>query len=201
MGGQFILVIPDKDIVFVTTANTMMYKDGHQMVLDSFWENIYPYIYEETIAQDTESYGQLETMLDKLTLTLPIGKACSMIEKSISDKTIELEENQYGYKNLKFVFDQDYSKLEFEKENKVYAIHFGMRKWIKGEEPFRGFECVAAGTWVDNKTLVIHIQTYIEVQMFILTCRFEKDCIVIHILPAGGMKTEDIEGYINTKSN
>lgn len=199
MGGQFILVLPDKDLVFVTTANTMMYREGHQLILDSFWENIYPYVYDNRIERDEQSYNILQSKLKDLSLILPKGEKYSEVQNEFSNKIIQLEDNPYGFNSVQFNFSKQQCTIHFHKENESAEINFGMRDWIKAKEPFRGFECVAAATWVDAKTLVINVQTYIEVQMFILTCRFEEDFIVIHILPAGGMKTDDVEGYINSK--
>jgi Beta-lactamase class C and other penicillin binding proteins len=42
MGGQFILVVPDQQLVLATTANTLQNRDEHQLILDAFWQWIYP---------------------------------------------------------------------------------------------------------------------------------------------------------------
>lgn len=41
LGGQMAICLPDKDFIFVTTADANEYKDGVQMIRDVFWNEIY----------------------------------------------------------------------------------------------------------------------------------------------------------------
>lgn len=41
LGGQMAICLPDKDFIFVVTADTGEYKDGTQKIRDVFWNEIY----------------------------------------------------------------------------------------------------------------------------------------------------------------
>lgn len=41
LGGQMAICLPDKDFIFVVTADAGEYKDGTQMIRDIFWNEIY----------------------------------------------------------------------------------------------------------------------------------------------------------------
>jgi CubicO group peptidase (beta-lactamase class C family) len=197
MAGQLVLVLPDKETVFVCTANTLLYKDGQQMIMESFWENIYPALLDESLEEDLASYNELKKRLKELSLVLPKGKNESNTAKRVSGKRFNLEENTLGYHSLEFIFEGEDSKLRFSKEDTFIELKFGMNKWIEGTEPFMNFKSASAATWVDEKTCVLHTQIFDELQMFILTCGFKEDYMVIQLQPVGVLKTEKFEIYLN----
>lgn len=41
LGGQMAICLPDKDFIFVVTADAQECKDGVQMIRDVFWKEIY----------------------------------------------------------------------------------------------------------------------------------------------------------------
>ncbi|MCI8521417.1 MAG: serine hydrolase [Clostridia bacterium] len=41
LGGQMAICLPDKDLIFVVTADAVEYKDGTQIIRDVFWNEIY----------------------------------------------------------------------------------------------------------------------------------------------------------------
>jgi CubicO group peptidase (beta-lactamase class C family) len=197
MGGQLVVVIPEKDVVFACTANTLIYKDGQQMILDSFWENIYPVISNTALAEDKTTYSELIERLNKLTLVLPEGEGHSYTADMLKGRTINLDENSLGYNACEFTFAGDFSKLTLCKGETKVSLNFGMNKWIEDSEPFFGLKCTSAATWVDEKTIILNIQLFEELQMFILTCRFDEDYMVIQVQPVGVLKTEQLEVYLN----
>lgn len=197
MGGQLVVVIPDKNTVFVCTANTLLYKDGQQLILDSFWENIYPLISDYPIVKDEATYIELKQRLEKLSLVLPEGKDYSFISGNITGKTFRLEENSLGYDTCGFTFNGDISMLSLQKGDKKINLKFGMNNWVEGIDPFFGLKCASAAIWVDEKTFILNIQIFDELQMFIITFHFDHDYVVTHIQPVGVLKTEELEGYLN----
>lgn len=199
MGGQFIVVIPEKDTVFVSTANTLLYKDGHQMILDSLWETLYPAIADEPIEENDFVYKEMKHRLDSLTLMMPEGRNISPNAQKVSGKRFQLEENHLGYDACEFVFHDEHSMLSFYKGGDRLNVKFGMNQWILGSEPFLGLQSASAATWVDDQTCIVHIHILDDVQMFILTCRFEEDFLVIQIQPAGALNTEKLKCYFNAR--
>ena len=199
MGGQFVVVVPEKDVVFVSTANTLLYRDGHQMILDSFWENIYPSILASVILEEDNIYIEMQQRLEQLELILPIGKNSVALEGAISNRRIKLDENCLEYGTCQFIFKGSDSRLIFFKGDERKDIKFGMGSWVIGIEPFFGLKSAASATWVDEKTCIIHIQAFDVMQMLIITCHFEEDYIVIQIQPVGEINGGKYECYLNAK--
>lgn len=198
MGGQLVVVLPEKDTVFVCTANTLLYRDGQQMILESFWEKIYPEILDYSLEQDTKASNALKEKIENLHLVLPKGNDNTYIFPKITKKKYKLEDNNLKYDSCEFEFNEGKSTFRLWQGNKNTIVHFGMNKWIKGIDPFLGLRCTSAATWVDNKTCVMHIEIFEIVQRFILTCHFENENIVIQIQSAGVENSGKFETYLNS---
>lgn len=197
MAGQLVIVIPDKDTVFACTANTLLYKDGQQMIMESFWDNIYPALFDGAVDEETASYNELKERLESLSLVLPKGENESSTAKRINGKKFNLEKNTLGYDSCEFIFEEKVSKLRFSKGDTDIELYFGMNKWIEGIDPFLNLKCASSGVWVDEKTCIIHSQIFDELQMFILVCHFKEYYMTIQLQPVGVLKTEKLETYLN----
>lgn len=197
MGGQLVVVIPEKNIVFACTANTLIYKDGQQLILDSLWENIYPAINDNQLNEDTAAYNELKERLENLSLVLPQGEVQSYTAEMVTKQIFKLDENILGYDACEFTFTDGISKLSLYNGDEKVDLNFGMNKWIEGEDPFFGLKSTSAATWVDPRTCVLNIQIFEELQMFILTCRFEENYVVVQVQPVGVLKAEKFEGCLN----
>lgn len=197
MGGQFVIVVPDKEVVFVSTANTMLYKDAHQQIIDSFWETLYPEIKPEVLEKDDIAFCELQQRLEKLDSIIAEGEKQSSVCRSVSEKKYKLDDNNFKYQSCEFIFSDMNSRLSFYKDNERYDLNFGMNEWIFGKNPFLGVDCASAAAWVDDKTCIIHSHIFKVTQMFVLTCRFEENMVVVQVQPVGEMKADKIAGYFN----
>lgn len=199
MGGQLVVVVPDKELVFVCTANTLLHKDGQQLIMDSLWETIYPVLADKPLEDHPSEYEQLKQKLDTLTLLLPHGTSTAPTAQLVSGKRISLSSNYFGYEACEFTFAQDDSKLCFYKDNEAYELRFGMKAWICSEEPLLGHPAASAATWVDEQTCIIHTQLTDLLQLFILTCQFEVESLDIQIVSAGAVNLGEQEFYLLSK--
>jgi len=190
MGGQFVVVIPEKEAVFVSTANTMMHKDGHQMILDALWEALYPAMAgQKPAGVGAEDRIALRRKLDELSLIIPKGRAASSIVPRISGRRWLLAPNPPGFDACEFDWSGGNApQLRFYSGASRADVRFGLNCWLIGREPFSGSQSANAGTWVDERTCVIHIQLLDALQMFMLTCSFTDDgLLVIRVTPAGAV--------------
>ncbi|WP_282935217.1 serine hydrolase [Paenibacillus sp. RC67] len=96
-GGQLIVVIPHKEAVFVSTANTMNYRDGQQQILDSLWETLYPAMSSEALPEEENCYVELQGQLNLLSLTMPIGEKYSSIAEHLHGKRIHFDHNPFEF--------------------------------------------------------------------------------------------------------
>ena len=58
MGGQLMLVLPEKEMILITTADTQSRQGGVQLIYDAFWQEIYQKISDQAIAENPESLLQ-----------------------------------------------------------------------------------------------------------------------------------------------
>jgi CubicO group peptidase (beta-lactamase class C family) len=205
MGGQFVLVIPERDTVFVSTANTLLHKDGHQMILDSFWEALYPALRDEPLEHAPAEYERLKTRLDRLTLQLPAGDTRSPFQEMISGRRFRIDPNPLRFEACEFLWDREASTLRFyaqaaDANKEEYTLRFGLQSWITDTEPLFGERAAAAGTWADDQTLIIHCQLLHHMQMYMLVCRLQEEHLVIQIVSVGTMENNDrMECFLNGK--
>ncbi|MBE1442075.1 serine hydrolase domain-containing protein [Paenibacillus sp. OAS669] len=197
-GGQLVVVIPEKEAVFVSTANTMKYRDGQQQVLDSLWETLYPAIQDEALPENGSTYTSLITKLDKLTLTMPRGKISSPMMEALSGKQIELDSNAFDFEACEFHFAEESGCLSFYGKGQRLDLDFGLMDWRSGKDPFLGLEGFSAGAWTDEKTLVIQTTLFELTQEFTLTCGWEQGLLSIQVVPAGFYYKDQVE-YLNER--
>jgi CubicO group peptidase (beta-lactamase class C family) len=197
MGGQFVLVIPEKDIVFVSTANTLLFKDGQAQILDSFWSCIYPSICDYDLESSEEDVLNLKNVIDNMVLALPDGKTYSPIFSELSHKQFVLDDNYLNFKTCKFEFTDDICKLFLDTNEKCLNISFKMNSYIIDIDPITGLKSANGAVWINDNTLSITTQLFDFAQMFIITCSFVNNAVSILIQPAGELKDQNLECHIN----
>lgn len=206
MGGQLVVVLPDRDLVFVTTANTLEYKDGQARILECFWSTIYPSLTEgkggAPLASDPEASKALQQRLHGLSLFMPEGSADSPLSRGLAGKRWRLDAgNRYGFGACEFVLEGDRTGLRLYKEGEpatAFAeLRFGLMSWVRGEDPIMARKAVSfgSGVWTDERTLVITSHVIDPLQMFTLTCRLNGERLGIQIIPAGA-EMNDHEGHL-----
>lgn len=200
MAGQFVVVIPDKDAVFVTTANTQFVRDGQQMIMDCLWEALYPAMLDEEAAVDEAEQDQLAGRLSSLKLALPVGSPAAAIAEHVSGRCYQLTGNPFGFAACRFRFAGEQSALTFTraKDSSQAAVPFGMEQWVTSERDqlLMGIPCGGAATWTDEHTCVIHVHLLDLAQMYMLICHFTGDTAVIKLVTAGTELKEDVECYL-----
>jgi CubicO group peptidase (beta-lactamase class C family) len=138
LGGQFVVVMPDKDAVFISTANTQFVKDGHQAILDCMWEALYPAMDGEGKAEAQSSLPAetassilpvsgtaaepaafvvgsagrgLAEQLASLQLSLPPGQPDCAMAAAVNGRFYRLEANRHGFTGCRFEFAGEASTL------------------------------------------------------------------------------------------
>mgnify|MGYP000870040676 FL=1 len=190
MGGQFIIVVPEKELVFVTTANTKQASDGHQLILDSFWDVLYPAIGDGTPQAAAEANARLDKIAGSLEMHIPDGKSTSPAAEIANGKAFAADENAAGYKSLVFGFDGQYGSLTLSSEKAQHKFSFKLCGWQEAKSPFADENAFCSGVWTDEKTLIINLQLKERMQMLTAYCHFEGGSAVVQISAAGGFVPE-----------
>ncbi|CAM3675600.1 serine hydrolase domain-containing protein [Marinicrinis lubricantis] len=193
MGGQFIVVVPHKQIVFVTTANTLQNRDEHQLILNGFWEYIYAAAADEPVQDNPLQYRRLLKQIERLQLVLPKSLDRAAPAEETTKRKYILNSNPLGYTSCEITLGPT-PELKFcTDQRRVTICSFSFDQPLIGTDPFFGFEAACGASWMDSQTMIVQMQLLNQMQMFLLTCRFEDHFLVIQVKPIGTMKCGHID--------
>ncbi|HLT74980.1 MAG TPA: serine hydrolase [Ohtaekwangia sp.] len=170
--GQFIIVIPEKEVVIVFTAET----PDMQKEINLAWEYILPAIMDKPLVEDPEGVGLLKKKLESLTLPIPSGKAFSNTVNPLG-KEISLQPNDFNLEAIGFVKKADHLEVSFMTPSDRFVIPFANGNWAFSETKKHGpylvsgarakfaglppFKVAGAYFWKDDSTLQLTLR-YIE---------------------------------------
>ena len=161
MGGQLIIVLPDYELICVTTADTQGIGGGNQQIYDALYEEILPYIGTAS-ASGTGEQEQYEKFIASRTLYVPDGqKSCALSEKITGMQF--LIKNSDSFSSMRIDFQQldtcgkASGHLTFEYQGQPYTIVFGMGYPETGTLPLYFFYYAASGVWLADDTLYLRI--------------------------------------------
>jgi CubicO group peptidase (beta-lactamase class C family) len=128
LGGQFIIVMPDKDAVVVLTCSAANTQDELNLV----WDHLLPAMHDKPLAADIKTSSALAKRTSLLTVpkTSPSGPA--PLAKSISGKKIEFLQNEAGVKSLSLSIQDDDARIQIDPGNGVNEsndITAGLDRW------------------------------------------------------------------------
>ena len=161
MGGQLIIVLPDYELICVTTADTQGIGGGNQQIYDALYEEILPYI-GSVPTLDTEKQEQYEKFIASRTLHIPGGQTKCTLSEKIDGKRF-LIKNGSAFSSMQVDFQEvnDCEKtsgcITFEYEGQPHKIVFGMGHPKTGSLPLYSFYYAASGVWLSDDTLYIKI--------------------------------------------
>ena len=165
MGGQFVIVLPDYDLVCVTTADTQGMNGGNQVIFDALYEELLPYIDREACDITAEAEESFLQYLYSRTLYRPEGATFSPLTESIRGKTYRIDAPKY-FEEITFTFEPDPNKnpsnggvghLHFLSNGVRQQIDFGLGTHVCGIFPKYGYHYAATGVWLEEETLLIRI--------------------------------------------
>lgn len=126
--GQYILMIPDKDMVVVITECTLI--DG-RIQRRLVWNRLMPEVSDSKLIPGKE-YKKLQKKQQTYQLPLEQGKAKSSLSGKYEENRIVLEKNKYGWNSLVMQFKPKEVVLTVTEEKGIsYDLHFGYKEWLK----------------------------------------------------------------------
>ena len=196
MGGQLIIILPEKDLVFACTANALERKDGQQLILDSFWETLYDCLSDEALPEAPENLAELRKAASNAVTWLP-GKTDSPWKK-IGAKTIKLDTGFEGITDIIFSFEDDCGTLKMTRNGKEILFPFGLGYYVPFFDPFTGLEAECGASFVRDDLLVIRTEIPDHVQRYEFHCSFREDRITVMVRSIGGLRdgVERFNGYL-----
>ncbi len=125
LGGQFIIVLPEKDAVVVLTSAAT----NTQEELNLVWDHLLPAMQDKPLPEDKKAYAQLAKRIAALSCSRTISTNSSLLLKRISGKRIEVAENELGILALKISMKNKDARIRIERDNEAFEIMAGRDHW------------------------------------------------------------------------
>ncbi len=200
MGGQLIVIVPEKELVFVSTANTMELKDGQQLILDSLWETVYPALSDNPLSEDSGMWGSLKEKCRNAQV-LGTDVKHSSWEKRLSGRRIVLDEGCNGIVEMEFRFRQDEGGLLLVNNQGEQVIPFGISGFRKSADVFTGLDAFAKLKWTDENRCILQVELPDQVHRHEFHCAFLDDAVTVQLKSVGGLRNSSLNGYLGALWN
>lgn len=178
MGGQFIIFLPEYNLICVTTADTQGMAGGNQLIYDALYDEIVTNIATEPLPNDISAQQDLAALLQNLSIMPLNGTLSSPCTGKISGKQYSLIENANDFSKLSVEFTNSSLSgdiptqgiLRFTLHKKDCELHFGLGNLQCGIFPLYGMKYAASGEWLSENTLYIRAHIIDE---YVGSVRFE----------------------------
>ncbi len=185
--GQFCVVMPDQDSVFVTTSGV----SGMQRILDLVYEHLLPAMGTAPLPDDPSTSRALTESLGHLRLPPVDGKRSSTVAAQVDGKSFAIEDNEDTIHALKVNFHPEGAILTFINKDGEQCISCGYGAWAMGTAAIertamgRGIhttipvrKVAASGAWTGEQTYTARLWWYETPFSRTITLRFDGDHVV-----------------------
>ena len=143
MGGQLAVCFPKYDFILMTMADTIGSPAGLQIIYDSFFGTVYPYLQERRdenpLAFEEASQSKSESVVRK-------GEAVKeVVRNATGGLTYQFYPNKLTWTEV--TFDWEKNELRFSIPTEEFSLRFGEESGVL--QPFlnTGFRCECQGYW------------------------------------------------------
>lgn len=212
MGGQLIILLPDYDLICVTTADTQNIGGGNQQIYDALYEEILPYIKDSAIPVTRESTELLDDTLASLRVEPLESCPAPDFADRINGKAYKVEINNSAlskgsdFESFKLDFDNENctdhnsqctGRLSFVYKGKSYCVKFGIGSMQTGLFPIHDMNYCASGAWLPDGTFYIMahiIDAYVGSVHFQLS--FGKDDLTVFMRKKEESLFNEFQGHV-----
>ncbi len=215
LGGQFIIVIPEKDAVVVLTAAAANTQEEMNLV----WDNLLPAMQDEALPVDKRASEELAKKIATLSCPVAPSTVNPGVQKSISGHKIEVAENELGIRDFNVAIKDNAARILITRGEKKYELNAGLNTWKLsptkltplGAAPKSASEAsnqvASAYTWTDASTLEVSmrfVEESIRSESFIFHFEEGSSGIKVHIeqktfVEFRGVTSRMLEGRVATK--
>lgn len=158
MGGQLAVCLPQKDMLFVVTADTQDIDGGVQLLYDAFFTQVYPYLSEAPLAPSPWELQRLQDYSASRQLPIVPGSVGSPLLNQINNVRYLLDENPMGFRAVTLTLGRGKGALTWEKANGTFRLPLGLGKNLVVPFPESAYRCAASGTFMNENTFVAKAQ-------------------------------------------
>jgi hypothetical protein len=170
MGDQLAICNPDKDLLFVCTADNQGSRVEEDAIYDALWSRIINKMADEPIAENKGAYRELTCRLSNLKLNMITGDKHSETEREIGGITYKMHENRMEISEVKVEFLCEYGRFLYKTPRGEKEILFGYGEYKEsffpethyygatiGLSANRPYLCASGGVWTEKQKLVIRV--------------------------------------------
>lgn len=190
LGGQFIIVLPEKDAVVVLTAAA----SNTQKELDLVWKHLVPAIQDKALPANKQAQAKLKNRIEDLSAPRPVQMTPDLAKK-ISGKTIQVSQNEAGISGLSIYIDgADNLRLKIFHSNEVSEIKADYGDWNLSQSRLKSlvgaptanpsvlFKVASMYDWINDSSMNISFRFLEEsIRQENLLLRFEEVGDVINV--------------------
>ena len=174
MGGQFTVCLPDKDLIFVITADNQGYPGALQLVFSAFYEEIVDNMGAAPLPEDSEAYREALALGEKLKLAAMAGEERTKTAGRIDGKTFICKENRTGISEFSLHFLPDGTgEWHYTNAQGKKILPFGLGRNVFSKFPQFGYsderggvatedgflyDCASSAAWANEKTFLLRVQ-------------------------------------------
>ena len=155
MGGQFIIVVPEKNLIFVTTADNQGYQGGNAHIHAALFEEILDKLSDAPLEENKRDTLELQTLTRNLAVNTVKGALSSSYKDKISGVAYKLLDNKAGLTELLVNLEEGSGTLFIKGDSIQGNIHFGIGQMAEGKLPICGFYYVSSAAWLTEQILYI----------------------------------------------
>ena len=174
MGDQLAVCFPDKDFIFVCTADNQGSSFATDYIIGTLIDLILENMENQPLPADFEGFEGLNELGASLELFSLKGQRGSYLARELSGVKFVCDENDFGFKEFTFFFNEDGSgKLCYTNENGELELPFSMNKNYFGKFPELGYsqeygglrttdgskyDCATSLAWLQDNKILIYTQ-------------------------------------------
>ncbi len=207
--GQFIIVMPDQEVVIAMTAETANMQEEINLV----WEYLLPGMHNSRLPVNNITATRLQQKISSLALPLSNNSIPSKAEK-LFNKTYAFSPNEKEFQSFSFNFNNNTCSLNMVADSISYPLTFGAGKWQLSETTKRGPYLVAGAkagyvglpplkvagsySWSDKQTLELTLRYIESPHTEKMVCRFTDKNISVDIENSmdGGKSKLTLQGTV-----
>ncbi len=191
--GQYIIVMPDQDVVIAIQAET----PNMQNEINLVWENLLPAIKKNKLPADEKALYALKAKLSTLSLRANAGSFTSYTENKKLNKYFILDPNAFQISSVTIQISDSVCHFVMNTNADTYNLYYGAGYWKTGQTNKPGPSLVSAAKenwailspykiasnfyWKDDQTLVMEMRYIESPHTEITTCHFDGNKITIDI--------------------
>ncbi|HIR25143.1 MAG TPA: serine hydrolase [Candidatus Egerieimonas faecigallinarum] len=160
MGGQYLICLPDQNLLCVTTADTQEFKGANQMIFNALYRHILPSLSSTPLPRDEESCRRLSEARERLSLPVLGGALISPAADKVQGVHYRMDQSPDVFGECYITFDSDHTggELWYTLNGKWVSLSFGLGSLREGKFPGYDERCACCAAWLEPDLFYLHCQ-------------------------------------------